>query len=81
MKSSRINDESLDNIMKIFGINYSLEKINLNDNNLDFESVAKFGQYTSKNQFLNEINLMNNKTLKEQQKIRLSSNSHLIFAN
>ena len=81
MKSSRINDESLDNIMKIFGINYSLEKINLYDNNLDFESVAKFGQYTSKNQFLNEINLMNNKTLKEQQKILLSSNSHLIFAN
>ena len=81
MKSSRINDESLDNIMKIFGNNFSLEKINLYDNNLDFESVAKFGQYTSKNQFLNEINLMNNKTLKEQQKILLSSNSHLIFAN
>ena len=81
MKSSRINDKSLDSIIKIFGINYTLEKINLYDNNLDFENIIKFGQYTSKSECLNEINLMNNKTIKEQQRLLTSSNSHLIFAN
>ena len=81
MKSSRINDKSLDSIIKIFGNNYSLEKINLYDNNLDFENIIKFGQYTSKSECLNEINLMNNKTIKEQQRLLTSSNSHLIFAN
>ena len=81
MKSSRINDKSLDSIIKIFWNNYSLEKINLYDNNLDFENIIKFGQYTSKSECLNEINLMNNKTIKEQQRLLTSSNSHLIFAN
>ena len=81
MKSSRINDKSLDDIIKIFGNNYSLEKINLYDNNLDFESIVKFGQYTSKSDCLNEINIMNNKTIKEQQRLLTSSNSHLIFTN
>ena len=81
MKSSRINDKFLDSIIKIFGNNYSLEKINLYDNNLDFENIIKFGQYTSKSECLNEINLMNNKTIKEQQRLLTSSNSHLIFAN
>ena len=81
MKSSRINDKSLDSIIKIFWNNYSLEKINLYDNNLDFENIIKFGQYTSKSECLNEINLMNNKTIKEQQKLLTSSNSHLFFAN
>ena len=81
MKSSRINNECLDNIMKIFGNNNSLEKFNLYDNYLDFESIVKFGQYTSKNECLNEINLMNNKTIKEQQRLLISSNSHLIFTN
>ena len=81
MKSSRINDKSLDSIIKIFGNNYTLEKINLYDNNLDFENIIKFGQYTSKSECLNEINLMNNKTIKEQQRLLTSSNSHLIFAN
>ena len=81
MKSSRINDKSLDSIIKIFWNNYTLEKINLYDNNLDFENIIKFGQYTSKSECLNEINLMNNKTIKEQQRLLTSSNSHLIFAN
>ena len=82
IKSSRINDESLNEIIKVFGDDsIPLEKINLNDNNLEFEGIAKFGQYTSKNENLNEIKLMNNKTLKEQQALLISCNSHLIFAN
>ena len=82
IKSSRINDESLNEIIKVFGDDsIPLEKINLNDNNLEFEGIAKFGQYTSKNENLNEIKLMNNKTLKEQQSFLISCNSHLIFAN
>ena len=82
IKSSRINDESLNEIIKVFGNDsIPLEKINLNDNNLEFEGIAKFGQYTSKNENLNEIKLMNNKTLKEQQALLISCNSHLIFAN
>ena len=82
IKSSRINDESLNEIIKVFGDDsIPLEKINLNDNNLEFEGIAKFGQYTSKNENLNEIKLMNNKTLKEQQSLLISCNSHLIFAN
>ena len=82
IKSSRINDESLNEIIKVFGDDsIPLEKINLNDNNLEFEGIAKFGQYTSKNENLNQIKLMNNKTLKEQQSLLISCNSHLIFAN
>ena len=82
IKSSRINYESLNEIIKVFGDDsIPLEKINLNDNNLEFEGIAKFGQYTSKNENLNEIKLMNNKTLKEQQSLLISCNSHLIFAN
>ena len=82
IKSSRINYESLNEIIKVFGDDsIPLEKINLNDNNLEFEGIAKFGQYTSKNENLNEIKLMNNKTLKEQQALLISCNSHLIFAN
>ena len=82
IKSSRINDESLNEIIKVFGDDsIPLEKINLNDNNLEFEGIAKFGQYTSKNENLKEIKLMNNKTLKEQQVLLISCNSHLIFAN
>ena len=82
IKSSRINDESLNEIIKVFGDDsIPLEKINLNDNNLEFEGIAKFGQYTSKNENLNEIKLMNNKTLKDQQTLLISCNSHLIFAN
>ena len=56
-------------------------KLNLNDNNLGFESIAKFGLFTSKNDKINEIKLMNNKTLNEQQGLLISCNSHLIFAN
>ena len=53
IKSSRINDESLNEIIKVFGDDsIPLEKINLNDNNLEFEGIAKFGQYTSKNENL-----------------------------
>ena len=68
--------------MKIFGDNFSsLEKINLSDNNLEYENIAKFGQYVTKNENLNEIKVINNKTLKEQQTLLISCNSHLIFAN
>ena len=82
IKSSRINYESLNEIIKVFGDDsIPLEKINLNDNNLEFEGIAKFGQYTSKNEKLNEFKLMNNKTLKELQGLLISCNSHLIFAN
>ena len=64
-------------------LNYlrSLTKINLIDNNLEFEGIAKFGQYTSKNKNINEIKLLNNKTVKEQQSLLKSCNSHLTFGN
>ena len=81
IKSSRLNDESLYELSKVFGQNNSLGNLNLIDNNLGFEGIAKFGQYTSKNRFINEIKLLNNKPLKEQQSILKSCNSHLIFSN
>ena len=82
IKSSRIDGKSAEEIMKIFGDNFSsLEKINLSDNNLEYENIAKFGQYVTKNENLNEIKVINNKTLKEQQTLLISCNSHLIFAN
>ena len=82
IKSSRIDGKSAEDIMKIFGDNFScLKKINLSDNNLEYENIAKFGQYVTKNDNLNEIKVINNKTLKEQQALLIGCNSHLIFAN
>ena len=49
------------------------------DNNLEFEGIAKFGQYTFKKNNISEIKLLNNKPLKDQQTLLTSCNSHLIF--
>ena len=81
IKSARLNDQSLYELSKVFGQNISLENLNLTDNNLEFEGIAKFGQYTSKSNNINEIKLLNNKPLKEQQYLLRSCNSHLIFGN
>ena len=81
IKSSRLNDYSLVKLSKGLGENDSLENINLTDNNLEFEGLTKFGQYTYKNNIINEIQLLNNKILSEQQSILKSCNSHLRFSN
>jgi len=81
IKSARLNDDSLHELSKVFNQNASLENLNLIDNNLEFEGIAKFGQYTSKNKSINEIKLLNNKPLKDQQSLLKSCNAHLIFSN
>ena len=79
IKSSKIDDKTLINLGKSLKNHKKLKYLNLIDNNLDYQSIIKFGLLIRKNNIINEVKMLLNKTTKDEQVCIKRCNPHIIF--
>ena len=79
IKSSKIDDKTLINLGKSLKNHKKLKYLNLIDNNLDYQSIIKFGLLIRKNNIINEVKMLLNKPTKDEQVCIKRCNPHLIF--
>ena len=79
IKSSKLGNEILLKLSKIFLYNNTLVNIFLVDNSLSFEEIVHFGQFMIKNKNINIVKVMFNAQRNEEPAIRIS-NPHLVFS-
>ena len=79
IKTSKINDKILINLGKCLYNHKKLFYLSLIDNNLDYQSIIKFGLLIRKNNIINDIKMLLNKPSKNEIECIKRCNPHLIF--
>ena len=79
IKSAKLNDDFLKQMIKSLKNNRKIISLNLNDNNLGYYTIMKFGLNIRKNDIINEVRLLLNKPQKDEQIMIKRCNPHLSF--
>ena len=79
IKSAKLSDDFLKQMIKSLKNNRKIISLNLNDNNLGYYTIMKFGFNIRKNDVINEVKLLLNKPQKDEQIMIKRCNPHLSF--
>jgi len=79
IKSSKIDDKTLVSLGKSLKNIKKLIYLNLIDNNLDYQSIIKFGLLIRKNNIINDVKMLLNKPTKDEIVCIKRCNPHIIF--
>ena len=79
IKSSRLDDYILKDLIKIMNNNKDVISLNFVDNNLSYKYIIKFGLFLRKNEKIKDIKILLNKPNKDEQNLIKSCNPHILF--